>query len=82
VLVLRTHADARSWNEALPCSGRIVRIEVRADTATAEFVLGDRSTSPCDGPGRHATAEFRVRRGKIVLWKQLPDAVQPPALAI
>jgi hypothetical protein len=72
VLVLRNHRDAVRWNAALPCSGRIVGLNVDGRVATAEFVLGDRPSSPCDGPGQHAVAEFHIRDGKIVLWRQLP----------
>ena len=78
VLVLRTHEDAVSWNAALPCSGQIVAITSQGDTATATFLLGDREHSKCDGPGERATAIFRVRKGKIVLWHQTSGAPPPP----
>jgi limonene-1,2-epoxide hydrolase len=71
-LTLRTHADAVAWNASLPCSGKIVSIDARGNTATATFLLGDRRHSRCDGPGEHATAIFKVRKGKIVLWHQAP----------
>lgn len=70
--------DAVAWNAALPCSGRIVRIETRGDDVTATFVLGDRATSRCDGPGARARAVIRVRAGKIVLWHQVPVPGAPP----
>jgi limonene-1,2-epoxide hydrolase len=70
VLTLRTRHQAVAWNSALPCSGRIVSIHTRGQTATATFVLGDRRHSRCDGPGQQATAIFRVVHGKIVLWHQ------------
>ena len=70
VRTLATHRDAVAWNAALPCSGRIVTISTHADVATATFLLGDRKTSRCDGPGQQATAIFKVRNGKIVLWHQ------------
>ena len=71
VIRLRTHAQAEAaWNSALPCSGRIVSIKSHGQTARATFVLGDRQHSRCDGPGQHATAIFRVVKGKIVLWHQ------------
>jgi len=70
VLTLRTRHDAVAWNSALPCSGRIVSIHTRGQTATATFVLGDRRHSECDGPGQQATALFKVVHGKIVLWHQ------------
>ena len=70
VLTLRNRHQAVAWNSALPCSGKIVSIHTRGQTATATFVLGDRRHSRCDGPGQEATAIFKVVRGKIVLWHQ------------
>ena len=70
VLTLQTRHQAVAWNSALPCSGRIVSIHTRGQTATATFVLGDRRHSKCDGPGQEATAIFKVIKGKIVLWHQ------------
>jgi hypothetical protein len=82
VIRLRTHADAVVWNAGLPCSGRIVALSTRGATVTATFLLGDRPRSACDGPGHRATAVFRIRGGKIVLWHQVPNATppQPPAI--
>jgi hypothetical protein len=77
VIRLRTHADAVVWNAGLPCSGKIIALSTRGATVTATFLLGDRKTSPCDGPGHHATAVFRIRSGKIVLWHQVPNATPP-----
>ena len=79
VLRLHTHADAVRWNSALPCSGRIVSIRSKGQTATATFELGDRQHSRCDGPGEKATAIFRVVKGKIVLWHQTGSPVTPPS---
>jgi limonene-1,2-epoxide hydrolase len=70
VLTLRNRHQALAWNSALPCSGKIVSIHTRGQTATATFVLGDRRHSRCDGPGQEATAIFKVVHGKIVLWHQ------------
>ena len=78
VLTLRTHQDAVAWNAALPCSGRIISIEARGATARATFLLGDRRHSKCDGPGQHATAIFKVVKGKIVLWHQTPAPTPGP----
>ena len=77
-LTLRTEKDAVAWNAALPCSGRILSIRSRGNTATATFLLGDRPHSRCDGPGQRATAIFRVQRGKIVLWHQTGSEAGPP----
>ncbi len=77
VLRLRTHEQAVSWHEALPCSGEIVALETKGEDTTATFELGDRETSACDGPGSRASAVFKVRDGKIVLWHQLSSARAP-----
>jgi limonene-1,2-epoxide hydrolase len=78
VLTFRSHADAVAWNASLPCSGRIVALARDGNDVTATFVLGNRSTSPCDGPGERARALFRIEHGKIVLWHQLPNATGGP----
>jgi limonene-1,2-epoxide hydrolase len=75
---LRTHAGAVAWNAGLPCSGKIVSLSTKGESVTATFLLGDRRTSSCDGPGRRATAVVRVHRGKIVLWHQVPQPPPPP----
>jgi limonene-1,2-epoxide hydrolase len=82
VLTLKTQQDAVAWNAALPCSGRILSIRSRGQTATATFLLGNRPHNTCDGPGQRATAIVKVIRGKIVLWHQTgqPGAPQPPSV--
>lgn len=74
---VRTRADAVAWNRSLPCSGKIVALTTRGDDVEAIFLLGNRSTSPCDAPGGRATALFRVEGGKIVLFRQLPGDTVP-----
>jgi limonene-1,2-epoxide hydrolase len=82
VLTLRTHQDAVDWNAGLPCAGRIVSIVTRGETARATFLLGNRRHGKCDGPGQHATAIFKVVKGKIVLWHQTPPpAPGPPTIS-
>ena len=79
---LDTQAEAVAWNAALPCSGRLVSIKTMGDTTRATFILGDRQTKKCDGPGQRATAIFRVRKGKIVLWHQTSTAPTPAGPAV
>ncbi len=73
-LRLATHADALAWNSALPCAGHISSLTLSGDEVTANFVLGNRPGARCDGPGQRASAVFRIRHGKIVLWHQVPPA--------
>jgi hypothetical protein len=82
VLRLKTYDEALAWNRALPCSGKIVSVTSDGDTASATFVLGNRQTSKCDGPGQRATALIRVRKGKIVLWHQTSGTATPTGPAI
>jgi hypothetical protein len=81
-LRLDTQAQAVAWNAALPCSGRIVSITTSGDVTRATFILGDRPQHKCDGPGQKATAIFRVRKGKIVLWHQTSTAPAPVGPAV
>jgi limonene-1,2-epoxide hydrolase len=76
---LRTRALAVEWNAALPCSGKILSIDVVGSRATATFLLGERPRHHCDAPGTKAAAVFEIRNGKIVLWKQIPVPTGVPA---
>ncbi len=79
-ITLDSEAEALAFNASLPCSGQILTITEQGDMVTTVFRLEDRETQPCDGPGVEVTARFRVRDGKIVLWRQLPGTVtRPPA---
>jgi limonene-1,2-epoxide hydrolase len=67
---LHTPAEAREWNDELPCGGTIVSLTQDGADVTVVFKLGDRPAHVCDGPGSEASAIFRVEGGKIVLWHQ------------
>lgn len=77
VYTLHTHQVAVEFNASLPCAGKIVSMSVSGETATATFLLGNRKSTRCDGPGQQATAVFKVRHGKIVLWHQT-GSTRPP----
>jgi limonene-1,2-epoxide hydrolase len=69
---------AVAFNASLPCAGRIVRLTVTGDRATATFVLGHRPRHTCTAArGEKAAAVFVVRAGKIVLWEQVPVPKKP-----
>ena len=80
-VVLTSRALAVGFNNALPCAGRIVAIEVHGNRAVATFVLGRRPKHHCAASGVKAAALFVVRAGRITLWKQVAvpkqDAGQP-----
>ena len=76
---LATAGQIARWHAALPCSGRIVSIDVRGRFATAVFRLANRRTSKCDAPGTLAAARFTIVDGKIAVWRQVPPPSQGPA---
>lgn len=79
-VILATHSDAVRWNAALPCGGRITRLEVRGkDEVLAVFDLDERPGHTCDGPGAQAATIFQVEHGRIVLWHQtaVPELAAP-----
>jgi limonene-1,2-epoxide hydrolase len=76
-VALTSPALALAFNESLPCAGKIVRITVKGNRATATFVLGQRPKHRCDAPGAKAAAIFTVQRGKIVRWEQVPVPAAP-----
>jgi limonene-1,2-epoxide hydrolase len=78
---LTTRAIAVGFNDALPCAGRITRLDITGTRVVATFVLGERPGHRCDAPGVKAAALFDVRNGKIVLWQQVPvpKDKRPPA---
>jgi limonene-1,2-epoxide hydrolase len=78
--ILATHADAVQWNAALPCGGRIIRLDVEsASQVLAIFDLRERPQHRCDGTGGRAAAIFQVEHGRIVLWHQTAvPAPSPP----
>ena len=76
-VALSSRALALAFNESLPCAGKIVRITVKGNRATATFVLGQRPKHRCDAPGAKAAAVFTVQRGKIIRWEQIPVPAAP-----
>jgi hypothetical protein len=78
VLRLETYSDIALWHSLLPCAGRIVSITVKGETALAVFVLANGTHRRCDAPGQKAAAAFRVHKGKIVSWVQVPVPVPAP----
>ena len=79
-IVLQTHREAVQWNAGLPCGGRIIRvIHQRKDQVLVVFRLTERPGHHCDAPGTEAAAVFRVKDGKIVLWRQRNPPDEAPA---
>jgi len=75
----KTRKQLAEWHSGLPCSGRILSIEIHGRNAIAVFRLGNRGKTRCDAPGTLAAALFQIVNGKIVLWQQVevPQQTDP-----
>jgi hypothetical protein len=77
---IESEADARVFNESLPCGGRLIKAEGEGDFTTATFRLTERpGPGSCgDGTGETAQTAFVIRDGLIVEWRRVglgqPDA--------
>jgi hypothetical protein len=81
---ITSRAQARDFNELLPCGARLVMTTRHGPYIFATFRLTDRTGGDCGaGSGTIAATAFLIRGGKIVQWRRLPTpgAGQPPQSA-
>ncbi|MFL5909916.1 MAG: nuclear transport factor 2 family protein [Gaiellaceae bacterium] len=70
---LRTRAQVRLFNEALPCGARLLRTFQSGRYVAATFRLTKRPGGDCGrGTGSEAATAFVIRDGKIVEWRRVP----------
>jgi hypothetical protein len=74
-----SEAEARLFNESLPCGGRLIRAQSEGEFTTATFRLTERpGKGSCgDGTGNTARAAFVIRDHEIVEWRRV--GTSPPA---
>ena len=73
-VTLRTHADAVAFNRSLPCGARLVKARPAGRYIDATFRLTDRPGGDCGtGTGLLARTAFVIQKGKITLWRRLPN---------
>jgi hypothetical protein len=83
---LRTRAQVRLFNEALPCGARLERTVRAGRYVAATFKLTERPGGACGkGTGSQAATAFVIRGGKIAEWRRvalpgerLPNQTGPP----
>jgi hypothetical protein len=83
---ITSRAQAREFNELLPCGARLLATRRHGEYTYATFRLTNRVGGNCGaGVGGVAATAFRIRGGKIAEWRRLPDPGQqspnPPAPA-
>ena len=71
---IRDSADARRFNESLPCGARLVRAQTQGGFTTATFRLIERpGPGVCGaGTGSRAATAFVIEDGKITDWRRVP----------
>jgi hypothetical protein len=78
-----TRAQAREFNELLPCGARLVSTTRHGAYTYATFRLTNRVGGDCGmGAGGLAATAFLIRNGRIAQWRRLPDpgsGQQPPS---
>jgi hypothetical protein len=80
-LRITTRAQAREFNELLPCGARLLATARHGAYTYAMFRLTDRVGGNCGaGVGGVAATAFRIRGGKIAEWRRLPNPAQPPPI--
>jgi hypothetical protein len=71
-------AQARDFNELLPCGARLIRSSRHGAYIFATFRLTNRVGGNCgSGTGLLAATAFLIRHGKIAEWRRLPDPGPP-----
>jgi hypothetical protein len=76
---ITSRAQARAFNELLPCGARLLKTARHGAYTYATFRLTNRVGGSCGaGVGGLAATAFRIRDGKIAEWRRLPDPGQQP----
>jgi hypothetical protein len=74
---ITSRAQAREFNELLPCGARLLATARHGAYVYATFRLTDRVGGSCGaGVGGLAATAFRIHQGKITEWRRLPDPGQ------
>jgi hypothetical protein len=76
---ITSRAQARAFNELLPCGAQLLKTSRHGSYTYATFRLTNRVGGNCGaGVGGLAATAFRIRDGKIAEWRRLPDPGQQP----
>jgi hypothetical protein len=72
-----SEAEARLFNESLPCGGRLIRATSEGEFTTATFRLTERpGPGSCgDGTGNTAEAAFVIEDDEIVEWRRVGESL-------
>ena len=70
---IRSQADARVFNESLPCGAKLVDAQTEGEFTTATFELTERpGPGVCgQGVGNEAQTAFVIEDGRIVEWRRV-----------
>ena len=70
---IRSRADARSFDELLPCGATLISARRVGRFIDALFLLTMRPGTQCTGTGFTARTAFEIAGGKIAQWRRAPN---------
>jgi hypothetical protein len=73
VATLRTRADARHFDELLPCGATLINARQVDRLINVLFLLTTRPGMQCSGTGATARTTFEIAGGKIAQWRRAAD---------
>jgi hypothetical protein len=77
---LRGREEAIEFNRSLPCRAVVTDVDDEGRTTLAAFRLREGRGGRCgpgDGAGESARVRFLIDDGRILEWRQLPEAPVP-----
>lgn len=76
VIRLRNRVAAIAFNRSLPCRADVTDVNDEGRTVLAAFHLREGRDGQCK-KGGSARVRFRIRDGKFLEWRQLPEPAGP-----
>jgi hypothetical protein len=81
VATLETPAQAKAFNDALPCGARLLRVDADGRFLVGTFELTRRPEHKCTAPGAVVRLAFVLRDRKIAEWREVPTGATEPGPA-
>ena len=74
-------AEAKLFNESLPCGAKLIHADTQGEFTTATFQLTERPGPGSCGPGKDSQAKtaFVIEDGKIVEWRRVGAIPHAPS---
>jgi hypothetical protein len=78
VATIETQAQARDFNDAIPCGARLLGVRGIGRFLVGTFVLTPRPEHRCVSRGRRIRIAFVLHAGKFTEWRRVPRGASEP----